>query len=695
MKDERTRCTRGQNSTERPGPREDGIGSSKCLPHSLELSRRRFSFLAGATLAMPLLPHDMPLVSCPRVVQLPWRHAISLLKAVKYRSGFGQFDYVNASAPKGGIVRQTVLGTYDNLNLVVAGLKGSLAAGIDLIYETLLVPSMDEISSEYGLLAEAVAYPEDFSFAAYRLRSGARWQDGRPITPTDVIFSFDAFKRSNPRIATYYRHVLKVQMTGEHEVTFTFDRAGNRELPQIVGQLHVLPKHWWEGVDNLGNKRDVTSTTLEPPLGSGPYRVKSCEPGRTIVYERVRNYWAKGLNVKVGHDNFDELRFDYFRDETAAFEAFKAGEADWYIENSAKGWATGYDFPAVNNKRIVLEEFPIRNLGIMQAFVFNIRRDKFKEPLLRRAFNFAFDFEEINRDIFDGQYKRISSYFQGTELASSGLPEGKELSILLSVRDRIPPDVFTSAYWNPVSGNPQALRKNLRQAMYLLNGAGYDLLGDRLVKSKTGEKLGVEFLVNDPSYERFLLFYKVSLERLGIDVSIRVVDAAQYESRLRQWDFDMIVASWVESLFPGNEQRDFWGSRAADTPGSRNLIGIKNSAIDRLIDRVVFATDREELVAATRALDRVLLWNHYVVPQWSYDKVRTARWDRFAHTNLMPKYDQPAFPSIWWWDEERAAAIAAQKPRRANIMNSSFATDGAASRREQGVSGFKQRFVDR
>jgi microcin C transport system substrate-binding protein len=338
-----------------------------------------------------------------------------------------------------------------------------------------------------------------------------------------------------------------------------------------------------------------------------------------------------------------------------ALEAFKGDQVDWRTENSAKNWATAYDFPAVRDKKVVLEEFPIRNFGVMQAFVLNIRRDKFKDARVRRAFNFAFDFEEMNRTIFFGQYKRIASYFEGTELASSGLPEGKELEILQTVKDQVPPDLFTKPYTNPVGGSQQAVRDNFRQALALLRDAGYEIRNTKLVNAKTGEPFSVEFLAEDPATERFVLFYKPSLERIGMVVNVRVVDAAQYENRLRQWDFDVIVASWGESLSPGNEQRGFWGSAAADQPGSRNLVGIKNPAIDKLIDRVIFTKDRADLVAATKALDRVLLWNYYVVPQWTYGKVRSARWDRFGRPDTMPKYGLAAFPTIWWWDADRAA----------------------------------------
>jgi microcin C transport system substrate-binding protein len=597
----------------------------------------------------------------PAGAQDTWRHGLSLFDSLKYPPGFKQFDYVNAQAPKGGAARQIAFGTYDNFNLVVAGVKGSLGAGIDLVYDTLMVGSLDEVSTEYGLLAESVSHPDDFSSVTYRLRSEAKWHDGKPVTPEDVIFSFDAFKKNSPQLSAYYRHVVKAEKVGERDVKFTFDGPGNRELPQIVGQLSILPKHWWEGTDKSGKQRDITATTLEAPLGGGAYRIKEFVPGRTIVYERVKDYWGKDVNVNVGRDNFDELRFEYFRDSTVAIEAFKADQIDWRSENSAKNWATAYDFPAVKDKRVLLEEFPIRNIGVMQAFVMNTRREKFSDPRVRRAFNLAFDFEEMNKQIFFGQYRRIASYFEGTELASSGIPSGLELQILESVRDKVPAELFTKPYTNPVNGNPEAVRGNLREAVRLLKEAGYEVRNQKLVDAKTGEPFTVEFLADDPQTERFFLFYKPSLDRLGIQSSVRTVDDAQYENRLRQWDFDIITGSWGESLSPGNEQRGYWGSQAADRPGSRNLIGIKNPAVDALIERVIYAKTREELVAAVKALDRVLLWNNYVVPQWTYGKVRSARWDRFGRPEKLPEYGLSGFPTIWWYDAERAAKLGSRQ----------------------------------
>jgi len=620
----------------------------------LPISRRQLLRSGALAASFPLLKSVRPAVAeTVPAKDGAWTHGLSLFGDVKYPAGFPHFDYVNPAAPKGGVVRQTAVGTFDNFNMVVAGVKGAIGA-IGEIYEALTVSSLDEVSTQYGLLAEAMSYPADYSSVTYRLRKEAKWHDGKPVTPDDVIFSLEAFKKYHPFYSAYYRHVTKAEQAGAREIKFTFDAPGNRELPQILGQLTVLPKHYWEGTDSAGKTRDISATTLEPPVSSGPYKIKSFVPGRSIVLERVKDYWGRETNINVGRNNFDELRYEYFRDSTVALEAFKGDQIDWRSENSAKNWATAYDFPAVTEKRVVLEEFPNRTVGIMQAFAFNIRRDKFKDARVRRAMNFAFDFEEMNRQIFFGQYTRIASYFEGTELASSGLPQGRELEILETVRDGVPAEVFTTEYTNPVGGSPEKVRANLREGLRLLKSAGYEIKDRKLVDAKTGTPFELELLTYDPNFERVLLFFKPALERMGMTVSVRTVDATQYENRLRNWDFDVVVNSWAESLSPGNEQREFWGSQAADMPGSRNIIGIKNPAIDKLIERVIFTKDREDLVAATKALDRVLLWHHFVVPQWTYGKTRTARWDRFGRPAEMPKYGMSAFPDIWWFDADKA-----------------------------------------
>jgi microcin C transport system substrate-binding protein len=620
----------------------------------MRLTRRALLQSGAAALATPALD-GMTALRSASAQEHEWKHGLSLFGELKYPPGFKHFDYVNVNAPKAGAARMIAFGTFDNFNVVVGGVKGSLAAGTSEIYDTLMAPALDEVSTEYGLLAEAVYHPPNHAFVTYRLRANAKWHDGQPVTVDDVLFSLEAFRKNHPFYSAYYRHIAKAEKTGEREVTFTFDGPGNRELPQIVGQITVLPKHWWQGTDKSGNKRDVAATTLEPPLGSGAYRLKDFVPGRNLVLERVADYWAKDLNVNIGRDNFNELRFEYFRDSTVAIEAFKADVIDWRTENSAKNWATAYDFPAVKEKRVVLEEFPIRSSGGMQGYAFNVRRSKFSDPRVRRAFNYALNFEDLNKQIFFGQYKRVNSYFEGLELASSGLPQGAELAILETVRDQVPPEVFTTPYSNPENGSAEAIRANLREATRLLRAAGYEVRNRRLVNAKTGEPLTVEFLIDRPEWERIVLPYKAPLERLGIQMTARIVDDAQYENRLRQWDFDMIVVTWGQSLSPGNEQRNYWSSQAADRPGSRNYVGIKNPAVDKLVDRLIFAKSRDDLMAACKALDRVLLWNHYVVPQWTYGKQRTARWDRYGRPPELPKYGASAFPTIWWWDAGKAS----------------------------------------
>ena len=590
-----------------------------------------------------------------------WRHGLAKFGELKYPASFKQFEYVNPSAPKTGAASQVALGTFDNFNPVVSGVKGTLVQGIDFVFDTLLTSALDEVYSVYGLLAESVSFPEDLSSVTFRLRPEAKWQDGKPVTPDDVIFSYNAYKKGSPQAAANYRHVVKAEKTAVNDVTFVLDGTASQELPIIIGQLTIMPKHWWEGSDKDGRKRSIKETTLEMPLGSGPYKIKEFSPAHAIIYERVKDYWGTNVNVNVGRNNFDELKFEYFRDATVAIEAFKGDLVDWRAENSAKNWSTAYDFPAVAEKRVILQEFPINNIGVMQAFAFNLRRNKFKDPRVRQAFNYAFDFEEMNKKIFFGQYKRTGSYFEGTELAASGLPTGRELELLETVRDKVPPELFTKPYANPVNGDPNAVRNNLREALRLFKEAGYEVRNQQIVNAATGEPFEVEFLANAPLFERIFLFYKPALERLGITVSVRTVDQPQYENRLRKWDFDVITFAWGESLLPGNEQRGYWGSQAADQSGSDNILGIKNPAVDEMITRIISAKTRDELVAATRALDRILLWNNYVVPQWGYGKLRTARWNRFSYRDPLPKYGMSGFPALWWWDAEKAAKTGGKR----------------------------------
>jgi microcin C transport system substrate-binding protein len=590
--------------------------------------------------------------------ETPWRHALSLMGDIKYAPGFKHFSYVNPNAPKTGLLRLGVDGTFDSFNQIIT--RGTVAAGINNIYDTLMTGSMDEVATEYGLIAESVRHPEDFSSVTYRLRKEARWHDGKPITPEDVIWTFEMLKEHNPQRRYYYRHVTKAEKTGEREVTFTFDQPGNRELPQIVGQIAPMPKHWWTGKDAQGKQRDVSAGTLEPPLGSSAYKLKSFIPARTIVYERVKDYWAASLPVRIGHDNFDETRYEYFRDDSAELIAFKADEFDFRAENVARNWATAYDVPAVNEKRLILETFPDRARGVMQGFILNLRREKFSDPKVRLALNYAMNFENMNKNFFFGQYVRVGSYFSGTELSFSGLPHGKELEILETVRGKVPNEVFTAEFKNPIYDSQESVRANLREAAKLLREAGYEIKDGRLVNGKTGEPFTIEFLIASPSFDRIILFYGEDLKRIGIQFTVRQVDVSQYQNRVRSRDFDAIVSGWGQSLSPGNEQYEYFGSESADRQGSSNYAGIKNEAVDALIKRVVFAKDREELIAATRAMDRVLMWNHYVVPMWSSAVSRVARWDRFGKPEKLPEYSI-GFPDIWWFDKDRAAKVGPQK----------------------------------
>jgi microcin C transport system substrate-binding protein len=638
------------------------VGRSPKGISDLSISRRQLlqsSTLAALTPALGAIAGS-PLIETakaqsPSPADLKWRHALSLFGDIKYPADFKRFDYVNPDAPKGGSARQSQSGTFDNFNIVVASYKGNSAQGTGYIYETLTTQSLDEPDANYGLLAEAAAYPDDRTYVIYRLRAEARWHDGQPVTPDDVIFSFDALKKYSPMYSAYWRHIVKCEKVGDRDVKFTFDGPGNRELPTIAGQVTVLPKHWWEGTDAKGKKRDISETTLEIPLGSGPYRIKEFEAGRSLVLERVKNHWGKDLPIYIGQNNFDELRWDFFRDDLPAREAFKADSLDWMSERSAKEWATSYDFPAVQDKRVIKQLFPIRNLGRMQGWALNLRKPLFQDIRLRRALNLAFDFEEENRVLSAGVYTRDNSYFDGIpELMATGVPEGKELELLEPLRDKVPPEVFTTPYQNPVNGNPENVRANKRQALGLLKEAGYEIKGGKLVDAK-GQLVSLEILCRDPADERIALFYKPGLEGLGITANVRTVDDVQYQNRLRNFDFDLVTVLWGQSISPGNEQRDYFGSSAADRQGSTNYPGIKNPAVDALIDHIIFAKDRAELVAACKALDRVLLWNCYVVPQFTYGFQRYAYWDRFSHPEPLPTYGIAGFPTLWWWDAEKAA----------------------------------------
>ncbi len=584
-----------------------------------------------------------------------WQHGISLVGELKYGPDFEHFDYVNPDAPAGGEVRLSALGGFDTFNPILP--QGEVASGLGLVYETLLTPSLDESNTSYGLLAEGFSHPDDYSSVTFRLDADAQWHDGEPVTPEDVVWSFNKLVELNPDRARYYADIESVEVTGEHEVTFSLSSTGNREMPSILGQLLILPRHWWQANGPEGEPRDISSSTLEPPMGSGPYRMADFSPGRSVTYERVDGYWGAGEPVNIGQNNFETISYEYYRDTTVMFEAFKGDQFDWWSENVARRWATAYDFPAVENGHVVRERFenPYRDSGLMVGFIPNLRRDKFQDENVRRALNYAFDFQELQRTLFYGEYERIDSYFYRTELASTGLPEGEELEILESVREQVPEEVFTEEYTNPVGGSPEKLRENLRTALDLFNEAGYTLEGDELVDSD-GNQFSFEVLLNGPTIEPVALAWESNLERIGIDVRVRSVDSPQFINRVRSRDFDVIYNGWSQSLSPGNEQRFFFGSESADQSSSSNYAGIADPGIDALIEKIIFADDRDTLVAATRALDRVLLAHHYVVPSYTAVDQRIARWDRFSHPEELPYYSI-GFPSVWWWDEEKAAAI--------------------------------------
>jgi microcin C transport system substrate-binding protein len=584
-----------------------------------------------------------------------WRQGTSLVGEPKYQPGFTHFDYVNPDAPKGGTARLSgVSQTFDTLNPILS--KGVVADGIGLLYETLMTSSLDELdkSAQYGLIADGLKFPADFSSVTYRINPAARWHDGQPITADDVVWSFDKLVALNPSQRFYYQHVVKAEKTADNEVTFTFDQTGNRELPQIVGQLIVLPKHWWEGTDPSGKKRDIANSTLEIPLGSGPYKIKSMIPGRSIEYERVPDYWGAALNVNVGQNNFDVVRYEYYRDLSVEFEAFKAGQFDYWSENEAKRWETGYDFPAAKQGKVKKELVNLeQTAGVMVGFVPNLRRPFFQDVRVRRALNLAFNFEELNRNLFYGQYERIDSFFYGIPLRWEGLPTGRELAILDEVRDKVPPEVFTEEYKNPVGGDPKKVRENLRQAVTLMGEAGYHIQGQKMV-GPDGKPVSIELLLNGPTIERVALPYQQALAQIGIQLNIRSVDTSQFINRLRSRDFDLVYTGWGQSTSPGNEQLDYWGSQAADSESSRNYAGIKDPAVDALIKHIIFSKDRDDLVAAVKALDRVMMWNQYVIPSYTILPERIAYWDRFGHPNPYPKF-AIGFPTVWWWDQAEAS----------------------------------------
>ena len=576
------------------------------------------------------------------------QHALTLYgEPAKYPASFKHFDFVNPDAPKGGELRQSGFGGFDSLNPFIN--KGVAADDIGLIYDTLTRHSLDEPFTEYGLLAEKIEVAPDHSWVRFYLRPQARFHDGQAVTAADVVFTFDALMKDGaPQYKAYYADVAKATAEDAQRVRFDFKRSNNRELPLILGQLPVLPKHWW-------SNREFNKGNLEIPLGSGPYKVADVAAGRSIRYERVKDYWGNELAVNRGFYNFDSILIDYYRDTTVALEALKAGQFDYWLEVSAKNWASAYDVPAVKDGRLHKEEITNHNPTGMQGFVFNIRRPLFQDPRVREALGLLFDFEWTNKQLFNGAYTRTHSYFENSELAASGLPSSEELKILEPLRAKLDPKVFNSVFEVPRSDASGIIREQQRRAYQLLQEAGWKIVDDKMVDAD-GKPVSLEFLLAQTDFERVLLPYKRNLADLGIELVIRRVDVSQYINRLRSRDFDMIVGGFGQSSSPGNEQREYWHSASADNPGSRNFIGLKDPAVDSLVEGLINADSRQSLVAHTRALDRVLLAGHYVIPNWHIKTWRVAYWDRLQHPEVTPLYDVGLM--TWWAKADAPVAPA-------------------------------------
>ena len=580
-------------------------------------------------------------------------HAIAMHGEPKYDQNFISVEYVSNNAEKGGNIVRSAIGTYDTFNPFT--LKGTSAAGIGLLYESLTVGSSDEAFTEYGLLAKSIEWPDDRSWVTFTLRDEAKWHDGKKITSDDVVWTFNTLmEKGHPFYKYYYGDVSEVIKITENKVKFEFSTNTNKELVLIVGQLPVLPKHYWEN-------KNFEETTLDVPIGSGPYKVKSFDAGRSITYELDMDYWGFENNIvpiKVGKDNMGSIRYDYYKDRGVEREAFKSGEIDFFSENTSKEWATGYDIDAVTEGLINKELIPHENPQGMQAFAFNTRKDIFADKRVRKALSFAFDFEWTNKNLFYGAYKRTDSFFENSELASSGLPSQAELAYLNPYIDQLPKEIFNEEYSNPKTDGSGFIRNELQEATKLLQEAGWKLRDGKLVNS-SGEPFEFEILLVSPAFERIVLPFIDNLEKLGINASLRTIDSSQYQKRIESFDFDMVVFTFSQSLSPGNEQRNFWSSGAADTNGSRNIIGIKNNVIDLLIENLINAKDREDLITISRALDRVLLWNYYVIPQWHISAYRALYWDMFDQPKQKPKYSLGF--DTWWVNQNKFNFINSQR----------------------------------
>lgn len=567
-------------------------------------------------------------------------HALSLFGDVKYDKDFSHFDYANPNAPKGGMLTLSATGGFDTLNALNG--KGTSAPGISLLYDNLMTSSLDEPASEYGLIAETVRYPEDYAWVEYDLRENAKWSDGQKITPEDVIFSLNILKeKGSPIYRYYYANITRAVKISDKTVRFEFDKGGNRELPLITGQLTILPKHYWQD-------KDFSKSMLEKPIGSGPYEIKDFTANRTITFQKRKDYWAKNLPVNKGQYNFETIKFEMFRDSTVQFEAFKSGDYDYRSEFSAKNWAKGYDFPDVLNGKVKKELTKSLHPKPMQGLIFNLRKEKFQNLALRQALTMVFDFEWLNENIFFESYKRSKSFFEESELEAAPLPSKQELALFSEFKETLPEDMFKEEFDNQSEG---AFRTRLRGAMSLLKEAGY-VYKRGLLHDASGEKITIEILNTDPSFERVLIPIVSNFKKIGIDAAVRTVDPAQYTSRTQNFDFDMIMSVYAQSSSPGNEQREYWGSAAADRIGSRNLAGIKDPMIDRLIEKLIFAKDRKGLVTATHALDRALQWKQFLIPLWYAPADRIAYRDKFGKPKVQKIYGMIS-PIQLWWDKNK------------------------------------------
>ena len=584
-----------------------------------------------------------------RLAAEEFRHGLSTFGDLKYPADFKHFDYVNPDAPKSGRFSTYggPLNSFDSFNPFI--LKGDPATGLSALFDTLMERSGDEPDAMYGLIAKEVAVAKDGNSVTFRLRPEAKFSDGSPVTAEDVVFSFDILKsKGHPSYRIMMRDVTKAEALDSHTVRFTFTGDLKRDLPTTVAGLPVLSKAYY-------SKQEFDQTTLEPPLGSGPYLISDFRPGAQITYKRRDDYWGKDLPVNRGTNNFDELRFEYYRDRTAALEGFKAGTYDFREEFTARDWSTGYEVPAMRDGRMKKLTLPDENPSGAQGFFFNTRRAKFADPRVRRALDYAFDFEFTNKNMFYGLYLRANSYFENSDMKAVGKPSPAELALLEPFKDKLPTAVFEEPYNSPVSDGSGSDRRLLREAARLLDEAGCKMK-DRIRVCPNGEPLQIEFLIFEDTFERVIAPYIKNLQAIGVGASIRRVDSAQYQRRVKAFDFDVVTSRFVMRLTPGIEMRNYWGSENANVEGSVNLAGIKDPVIDALIEKVVAAKSREELVTATRAIDRVLRAGHYWVPQWYKAAHNIAYWDKFSYPEKKPKFGRGA-PDTWWYDAEKAAKL--------------------------------------